>query len=61
MEKLRLMLHYARKKEQRVWGSGSEHEAARAEVERLEALVSKYEAVPRDQPDTRAGNTTGRG
>ena len=31
-------LHFARKYEQRVWGSG-EHEAARAEVERLETLI----------------------
>ena len=31
-------LHWARKKEQRVWGSG-EHEAARAEVERLEIIL----------------------
>jgi hypothetical protein len=31
-------LHFARKHEQKVWGSG-EHEAARAEVERLEQLL----------------------
>jgi hypothetical protein len=33
-------LHWARKKEERVWGSG-EHEAARAEVQRLEAAILK--------------------
>lgn len=32
-------LHFARKHEQRMWGSGAEHEKARAEVERLESLV----------------------
>jgi hypothetical protein len=31
-------LHWARKKEERVWGSG-EHEAAHAEVQRLEAIL----------------------
>ncbi len=34
-------LHFARKHEQRVWGSGSEHEKARAEVERLEARLEE--------------------
>lgn len=33
-------LHFARKREQRVWGSGSEHEEARTEVKFLEALCS---------------------
>jgi hypothetical protein len=33
-------LHFAKKKEQRVWGSG-EHEAARAEVERIEKELEK--------------------
>lgn len=32
-------LHFARKREQLVWGSGDEHEKARAEVERLEKLL----------------------
>lgn len=35
-------LHFAKKHEQRVWGSGDEHEKARAEVERLEALLAEY-------------------
>lgn len=35
-------LHFAKKHEQRVWGSGSEHEKARAEVERLEAILAEY-------------------
>ena len=39
--KLEDTLHFARKHEQRVWGSGSEHEKARAEVERLEILLSE--------------------
>lgn len=34
-------LHFAIKREQRVWGSG-EHEKARAEVERLELLIAPY-------------------
>jgi hypothetical protein len=34
-------LHFAKKHEQKVWGSG-EHEAARAEVERLTEEISKY-------------------
>lgn len=33
-------LHFARKREQLVWGSGDEHEKAHAEVERLEKLLS---------------------
>jgi hypothetical protein len=33
-------LHFARKHEGRVWGSGGDHEKARAEVERLEVLLS---------------------
>jgi len=39
-KKLEDAIHAARKLEQRVWGSGSEHEKARAEVERLEALLA---------------------
>jgi hypothetical protein len=39
-------LHFARKHEQRVWGSG-EHESARAEVERLEALKAQHESDQR--------------
>jgi hypothetical protein len=35
-------LHYAIKREQRVWGSGSDHEKARAEVERLEAILESW-------------------
>ena len=35
-------LHFARKHEQRVWGSGSDHEKARAEVERLEAVLASW-------------------
>jgi len=48
-------LHFARKHEQRVWGSGDEHEKARAEVERLEALLDKYneERKPREQETTK--------
>ena len=34
-------LHFARKHEQRVWGSG-DHEKARAEVERLEAVLASW-------------------
>ena len=34
-------LHFARKHEQRVWWSG-EHEKARAEVERLEAILEAW-------------------
>jgi hypothetical protein len=33
-------LHFARKHEGRVWGSGDDHEKARAEVKRLEVLLS---------------------
>lgn len=35
-------LHFARKHEQRVWGSGSDHEKAHAEVERLEAILDSW-------------------
>ena len=35
-------LHFARKHEQRVWGSGGDHEKARAEVERLEAVLASW-------------------
>ena len=38
--RLRDALHFAKKKEQRVWGSG-EHEAARADVERLERMLTR--------------------
>lgn len=41
-------LHYARKKEQRVWGSGGPHEEARAEVERLDKLLE--EATTKEEP-----------
>lgn len=34
-------LHFAKKHEQRVWGSG-EHEKARVEVERLEAILMTW-------------------
>lgn len=37
-------LHFARTHEQRVWGSG-EHEAARADLERLEALKEQEDAT----------------
>jgi hypothetical protein len=37
-------LHFARKHEQRVWGSGGDHEKARAEVERLEAILATDDA-----------------
>lgn len=42
-------LHFARKHEQRVWGSG-EHEVARAEVERLEALKAQQEDGQGNRP-----------
>ena len=35
-------LHCALRKEQRVWGSGSEHEEARAKVEFLEAVLNSW-------------------
>jgi hypothetical protein len=35
-------LHFAKKREQRVWGSGSEHEKAHAEVEWLEAILESW-------------------
>jgi len=35
-------LHFAIKHEQRVWGSGDEHEQARKEVERLNLLVDDF-------------------
>jgi hypothetical protein len=38
-------LHFARKHEQRVWGSGNDHEKARAEVERLEAILKSWPNV----------------
>ena len=41
-------LHSARKKEQRVWGSGGPHEEAREEVERIEALLA--EATTKEEP-----------
>jgi hypothetical protein len=41
-EKVEDALHAARKKEQRVWGSGADHEKARAEVERLEAILESF-------------------
>ena len=40
-------LHFARKREQKVWGSGAEHEIARAEVEALEKLVEKESKTQR--------------
>jgi hypothetical protein len=45
LDKLREQLHFAKKNEQKVWGSGSEHEKARAEVERLEDLILEMESV----------------
>ncbi len=42
LQKLEDALHFARKREQRVWGSGDEHEQVRAEVERLEALIASW-------------------
>jgi hypothetical protein len=41
VDQIRDLLHYALKKEQRVWGSGSEHEAARAEVLRIEKWLEE--------------------
>jgi hypothetical protein len=38
LKRLDEAIHFAEKHEQRVWGSGSEHEAIRAEIERLEGL-----------------------
>ncbi len=38
-------LHFARKREQRVWGSGGEHEKARAEVERLEKILESWPEI----------------
>lgn len=38
-------LHFAQKHEQRVWGSGGEHEKARAEVERLEAILDSWQNI----------------
>jgi hypothetical protein len=35
-------LHFAHKHEQRVWGNGSDHEKAHAEVERLEAILASW-------------------
>lgn len=35
-------LHFARKREQKVWGSGDEHVEARAEVERLESILASF-------------------
>jgi hypothetical protein len=40
-------LHFARKNEQKVWGSGSEHETATAEVTRLEAVLESWPGAPR--------------
>lgn len=35
-------LHFAKKHEQRVWGSGSDYEKAHAEVARLEAILDSW-------------------
>jgi hypothetical protein len=39
-------LHFAHKHEQRVWGNGSDHEKAHAEVERLEAILASWPNAP---------------
>jgi len=35
-------MHIARKHEQRVWGSGGDHEKARAEVKRLKSILESW-------------------
>lgn len=43
LEQARDSLHFARKKEQKVWGSEAEHEKAGEEVQRLEAEATRLE------------------
>ena len=52
-------LHFAKKHEQRVWGSGTDHEKASAEVERLESLLSANSSplLPSESPKKASGHS----
>jgi hypothetical protein len=52
-------LHFARKHEQRVWGSGDEHEKAHAEVERLEKLLPGVRDDGQPKPVLTAASASG--
>jgi archaellum component FlaC len=39
------LLLYARKHEQKVWGSGGDHEKARSEIERLEKRITELKRL----------------